>query len=129
MIVLGHGIDLVDVASLRRWIEDPRNPFLPRCFTKSELERIGEGALRVQRLAGRFAAKEAVMKALGTGFGNGVAFTDVEVFRDDGQPPNVQLKGGAAVAAESSGILTWKLSISHTSTHAMASAIALGHGQ
>src|SRR5690606_35135019 len=74
--VIGHGIDLVDVAEMRRWIDDPRDPLIPRCFVQAELDEIGVGDDRIERLAGRFAAKEAVLKALGTGFGAGVAFTD-----------------------------------------------------
>ena len=67
--IIGHGIDLVDIAEMRRWIEDPRDPLIPRCFVQEELDEIGDGPDRVERLAGRFAAKEAVLKALGTGFG------------------------------------------------------------
>jgi phosphopantetheine--protein transferase-like protein len=66
--VIGHGIDLVDVAEMRPWIEDPRDPLIPRCFVQAELDEIGDGANRIERLAGRFAAKQAVLKALGTGF-------------------------------------------------------------
>ncbi len=101
MSVIGHGIDLVEVAALRRWIEDPRDPLVPRCFTTDEIVEIGEGPDRIERLAGRFAAKEAVLKALGTGFGDGVAFKDVVVRRKLGGPPEVVLSGGAALAAHS----------------------------
>lgn len=126
MNVIGHGIDLVDVAELRRWIEDPRDPFIPRCFSQAELDEIGGGADRVERLAGRFAAKEAVLKALGTGFGAGVAFTDVLIRRSPGAPPEVHLVGGAANVAAALGVTAWLLSISHTAGMAMASALALG---
>ncbi|MBC9880394.1 holo-[acyl-carrier-protein] synthase [Bradyrhizobium sp. INPA01-394B] len=126
MNVIGHGVDLVEIAELRRWIEDPRDPLLPRCFVKVELDEIGDGADRIDRLAGRFAAKEAVLKALGTGFGAGVAFTDVVIFRAPGAPPEVRLSGGAAKAAEALGITAWRLSISHAGGLAMASALALG---
>lgn len=126
MNVIGHGIDLVDVAELRRWIEDPRDPLIPRCFAQAELDEIGDGADRVERLAGRFAAKEAVLKALGTGFGAGVAFTDVLIRRAPGAPPQVHLVGGAANAATTLGVTGWRLSISHTAAMAMASALALG---
>ncbi|MCW2082454.1 UNVERIFIED_ORG: holo-[acyl-carrier protein] synthase [Bradyrhizobium japonicum] len=125
MIILGHGIDLVEVSALRRWIEDPRDPLLPRCFTAEELAEIGGGPNRIERLAGRFAAKEAVLKALGTGFGAGVAFKDVVVRRKPGGPPDVVLSGGAALAAKGLGITCWRLSISHAGGMAIASAIAL----
>jgi holo-[acyl-carrier protein] synthase len=124
--VIGHGIDLVEVAELRRLIEDPRDPLIPRCFVQAELEEIGDAPDRIERLAGRFAAKEAVLKALGTGFGAGVAFTDVVIHRAPGAAPDVQLSGGAAKAAEALGVTAWRLSITHTGGLAMASVIALG---
>src|SRR6266851_1397207 len=93
--IVGHGIDLVDIAELRRWVEDPRDPLIPRCFVREELDEIGAGQNRIERLAGRFAAKEAVLKALGTGFGDGVAFTDVVIHRAACGPPQVRLSGGA----------------------------------
>jgi holo-[acyl-carrier protein] synthase len=124
--VIGHGIDLVEVGEMRRWIEDPRDPLIARCFVQAELDELGHGTDRVERLAGRFAAKEAVLKALGMGFGAGVAFTDVVIHRKPGAAPEVQLSGGAAKAAEVLGVTTWRLSISHTGGLAMASALALG---
>ncbi len=129
MNVIGHGIDLVEVAELRRWIEDPRDPLIPRCFIQEELDEIGSGGDRTERLAGRFAAKEAVLKALGTGFGAGVAFTDIIIHRAPGGAPQVQLVGGAAKAAAALGVTAWRLSISHTGGLAMASVIALREAQ
>jgi holo-[acyl-carrier protein] synthase len=126
MSVIGHGIDLVEVAALRRWIEDPRDPLVPRCFTADEIAEIGEDPDRIERLAGRFAAKEAVLKALGTGFGAGIAFKDVVVRRKPGGPPEVVLSGGAALVAEGLGVKDWRLSISHAGGMAIASAIAIG---
>ena len=124
--IIGHGIDLVDIAEMRRWIDDPRDPLIPRCFVQVELDEIGDGPDRVERLAGRFAAKEAVLKALGTGFGAGVAFSDVVIHRAAGAPPQIRLTGGAAKAAVDLGIIEWRLSISHAGAMAMASAIAIG---
>jgi holo-[acyl-carrier protein] synthase len=124
--VIAHGIDLVDVAELQRWIEDPRDPLIPRCFMQAELQEIGEGPDRIERLAGRFAAKEAVLKALGTGFGAGVAFTDVAIHRAPGAAPEVRLSGGAAKVAAALGVTAWRLSISHAGGIAMASVLALG---
>jgi holo-[acyl-carrier protein] synthase len=126
--VIGHGIDMVEVTELQRWIEDPRDPLIPRCFVSAELEEVGDATDRVERLAGRFAAKEAVLKALGTGFGAGVAFTDVVIHRTAGAAPNVRLTGGAAKAAAALGVTVWLLSISHAGGMAMASALALGPG-
>jgi holo-[acyl-carrier protein] synthase len=124
--VIGHGIDLVDVTDMRRWIEDPRDPLIPRCFVQTELDEIGGGVDRIERLAGRFAAKEAVLKALGTGFGAGVAFTDVLVHRAPGAAPQIRLTGGAEKAAAGLGVTGWLLSISHAGDMAMASVLAVG---
>jgi len=124
--IVGHGIDLVDIAEMRRWIDDPRDPLIPRCFLQEELDEVADGPDRVERLAGRFAAKEAVLKALGTGFGAGVAFSDVIIHRAAGAPPQVRLTGGAAKAAAERGITEWRLSISHAGAMAIASAIAIG---
>ena len=126
MNVVGHGVDLVAVSEMQRWIEDPRDPFIPRCFVQAELDEIGDGGDRIERLAGRFAAKEAVLKAIGTGFGAGVAFTDVMIRRAPGSAPEVRLSGDAAKAATASGVAAWRLSISHAGGMAMASALALG---
>ena len=123
--LVGHGIDLVEIAEFRKLIEATGENFLLRCFMTSELEEIGQGVDRAERLAGRFASKEAVLKALGTGFGNGIALTDVVISRSYGQPPSVVLLGGALVVARQLGITGWSLSISHTSTMACASALAL----
>lgn len=126
MNVLGHGIDIVDVSKIQRWIEDPRELLVSRCFTPEELDEIGDGINHSERLAGRFAAKEAVLKAIGTGFGAGVAFTDVVILRTPGAPPRVKLTGGAEQAAVELGVSVCQVSISHAGGIAMASAIALG---
>ena len=126
MRIIGHGIDLVDIGEVRHWMEDPRDPLIPRCFVQEELDEVGDGSVRIERLAGKLAAKEAVLKAIGTGFGAGVAFSDVVIHRAPGAPPQVRLVGGAATAAAERGITVWQLSISHTGAMAMASAIGVG---
>ena len=128
MNVVGHGIDIVAVSEMKRWIEDPRDPLIPRCFVQAELDEIGDGVNRSERLAGRFAAKEAVLKAIGSGFGAGVAFTDVMIQRSPGAAPQVVLSGGAAKAAAVLGVTAWRLSISHAGGMAMASALAMSAG-
>ena len=126
MKILGHGIDLVNVARIRKWVDDPRDPLIPRCFVQAEVDEVGLGPDRAIRLAGRFAAKEAILKALGTGLGTGVAFSDVVIRSKGIGPPQVRLTGGAARVATELGITHWRLSISHTTDLAMASAIAIG---
>ena len=123
--VVGHGVDLVDIAEIQRWVEDPRDPFIPRCFVQAELDEIGFEIDRIERIAGRFAAKEAVLKAIGTGYGAGVAFTDVLIHRAPGAAPEVRLSGGAAKAAGALSVTAWKLSIAHAGGMAIASALAL----
>ena len=125
MPIVGHGIDLVDIARLGRTLDDHPERFLERCFTSAEQVYCDEGGTRrLERLAGRFAAKEAVLKALGTGLRHGMAWTDIETLPDDAGRPTVHLQGQAAVFADSLGVSQWWMSISHTETHAIASAIA-----
>ena len=123
--VVGHGIDVVDIDRIGKWIDDPRNPLIPRCFLQEEIDEIGDDVNRLKRLAGVFAAKEAVLKTIGTGFGAGIAFTDVIIYRSTRGAPDIRLRGGAAKAAEVLKINKWLLSISHTGTIAVASALAL----
>lgn len=127
MEVLGHGIDLVETARIGQMLDRHGRRFLDRCFTPSEQAYCNENdRRRVERLAARFAAKEAVLKALGTGWRDGIAWTDVEVVREPSGQPGVKLQGQAADVARRLGIGAWLLSLSHTDTHAVASVIALG---
>jgi len=127
MPILGHGIDLVEVARVRGMLGDHGERFLARCFTEGERAYCAANPARMaEHLAGRFAAKEAVLKVLGTGWSGGIAWTDVEVVRESGGRPGVRLHGAAAAVAARLGIASVLLSISHTSTHAMASAIGVG---
>lgn len=126
MSVVGHGIDIVEVRKISRLIDDPASHFLTRCFTDAERLDAGDGPNRVVRLAGRFAAKEAILKALGVGFGDGIAFTDVEIQTLDSGEPHVVLHRRVAAIAEERGISKWLVSTSHSSTAAVASALALG---
>jgi len=125
--VVGHGIDIVDVEELRNLL-NTGDHFTDRCFTVLELKAVGDGPNRVQRLAARFAAKEAVLKALGIGWGPGVAWTDVEIQTLPSGAPRVLLGGGAALASAALGIHTWLVSLSHTTGAAAASVIAIGTG-
>jgi holo-[acyl-carrier protein] synthase len=126
MNIIGHGIDLVNVEEMRRLVDDPAGHLLTRCFTEDERAAAGDGPNRLDRLAGRFAAKEAVLKALGTGFGGKIGFADVEILTLPSGVPSVVLHGGAAEAATVLGVVHWLLSTSHAGGSAIASAIALG---
>lgn len=125
MNVVALGIDLVVVAEIQRLADLPGGHFLARCFTAGELADAGQGANRADRLAGRFAAKEAVLKALGTGQGNGIAWTDVEIRTSETGAPKVVLHNMAAQAAEGLGITAWLVSTSHAGGYAVANVIAL----
>lgn len=124
--VVAHGIDVVDVADFSRLMNEQAGDFLDRYFTPGELATANEGGKRIERLASRFAIKEAVLKALGTGWGDGIAFTDVEVVSQRKGAPTVALHRRLVEIADEQGIVRWLVSASHTATVAMASVIALG---
>ncbi len=125
-MILGHGVDLAEVQRVRRSVERFGDRFLERVFTKSERVYAGDGPRRYEHLAARFAAKEAVLKALGTGWAQGVGWTDIEVAREASGRPVLVLHGKAREMAESLGVRRWHLSMTHTGTMAMASVIAEG---
>lgn len=123
--VVGHGLDIVDIVDFSRLFSEPTVNFLYRHFTDDELAAAGGGVTRIQKLAGRFAVKEAVMKALGVGWGNGIAFTDVEVVTLESGAPTVALKRELAALEQERGIVGWFVSASHTNAIAVASVIAI----
>jgi holo-[acyl-carrier protein] synthase len=125
MRIIGHGLDFVEFESLKRLLDHAELDFIAEYFTDAEKLRIPEGVHRLGHLAGQFAAKEAVTKALGTGFSDGVAFGDVELGRTETGAPVVTLRGMAAVKAAGLGVDEWFVSISHGDTAAIASAIAV----
>jgi holo-[acyl-carrier protein] synthase len=126
MPILGHGIDIVETARIRAMVERHGQHFLDRVFTPAEQAYCDANPKRrFEHLAGRFAAKEAVLKVLGTGWRGGIAWTDIEVAKQVSGQPTVRLTGECARVAEQLGICRWHLSISHIETHATASAIGL----
>lgn len=127
MRILGHGIDVVETARIARLLDEHGDRFLSRCFTRNEIsycQANGQPQRRVEHLAGRFAAKEAILKALGTGWRAGIAWTDAEIVRLPTGQPEVVLHGRCAQLASRLGINQWWVSISHTDALAMASVIA-----
>lgn len=123
--VVAHGLDVVDMTDFSRLMNEQAGGFLDRYFTLGELATVDEGGNRIERLASRFAIKEAVLKALGTGWGDCIAFTDVEVVSQRTGAPSVVLHRRLVAIAEEQGIVRWLVSASHTSMVAMASVIAL----
>ena len=125
-MIRGLGIDVVDVARIRRLREESGDRFLARVFTPAEVE----AALRRKdadfALASRFAAKEAAMKALGTGWALGVGFRDVEVSGDFGVQPQLLLHGGAAERARALGATSFHVSLTHDG--AVAAAVVILEG-
>ncbi|AFY80789.1 holo-ACP synthase [Oscillatoria acuminata] len=126
MNIIGHGIDIIETQRIKKIIERFGNRFEARCFTEKECFAAECSTNRVQYFTGRFAAKEAVLKALGTGWAQGISWTDIEIERLSTGKPLVVLYGRCQEIAADLGIARWFLSISHTDSYAVASAIALG---
>ena len=124
MTIIGHGVDLVDVARIAESVERHGQRFLDRVFTRAEQAYAGESKRRFEHLAARFAAKEAALKALGTGWRSGIAWTDIEVTTEPSGAPALCITGCAAEIAAERGIAAWHISLSHTEAQAMASVIA-----
>jgi holo-[acyl-carrier protein] synthase len=124
MNAIAHGVDIVEVSRIREMIAAHPRRFVARVFTEHESAR-SAGRRRAEHLAARFAAKEAVMKALGTGLSDGIAWTDIEVVSLPTGAPSVRLHGRAAEIASDRGIDDWLISLSHIETVALASVIAL----
>lgn len=123
--IVGHGIDLVEDARIAAMVAEHGERFLERIFTPGErADSSASSGWRIEGLAARFAAKEAVLKALGTGWRGGIAWTDVEVVKDATGRPGVALHGEALATAGRLGIVQWHLSLSHAGGFSMASAIA-----
>ncbi len=130
MNALAHGVDIVEVSRIADMLERHADRFRERVYTAAELAaadaKTTNNNTRLIHMAGRFAAKEAVMKALSTGWGQGVGFSDIEILAASTGAPTVTLHNAALTHAQSLGVRSWLISISHTSTHAIASAIAIG---
>ena len=122
-MVVGTGIDIAEVPRLEQTIQRFGQRFLHRVFTEAEIRYCESKANRVERYAARFAAKEAAMKAIGTGWNHGVAWRDVEVCRQPGGRPTMEFHGKAAEFAARLGAAHVALSLSHTAQYAIAQVI------
>lgn len=122
MTVLANGVDIVEVARIARAKARHGARFETRFFTEQELAYCNG---RVERLAGRFAVKEAVAKALGTGIGD-VGWTEIEVICDSRGRPELALHGRARALAAERGLEMWSISLSHTEEYAVGFAVGVG---
>ncbi len=126
MPICGHGIDIVETGRIKRLHDEHGQRFLDRCFTAREQAYCARNSKRYfEHLAGRFAAKEAILKVLGTGHAGGIAWTDMEILPEPSGQPKLTLSGESLRIATKQGIGRWHVSISHIETHATASAIGL----
>ena len=122
-MIVGTGIDIIEVPRVGGAIERFGERFLQRIFTAAEIRYCDSKPNRVERYAARFAAKEAALKAIGTGWKCGVAWRDVEIRREPGGRPAIFFSGRAAEFAAQLGMKRASLSISHTPTQAIAQVI------
>lgn len=125
-MIIGIGTDLIEVERVDRVRRRHGDRFLRLCFTENEQAYALARKNVSQHLAARFAAKEAVMKALGTGWGRGVRWRDIEVRRRAGEAPRIVLSGGAARRARALGVARLHLSLSHLRGEAIAFVVAEG---
>jgi holo-[acyl-carrier protein] synthase len=122
-MIVGTGIDIAEVDRIAASIARFGRRFTERIFTPDEIHYCESKANKAERYAGRFAAKEAAMKAIGTGWSRGVSWQDVEVTRVPGGRPTVTFHSKAAEFFHRLGAVRAHLSITHTKEHAMAQVI------
>ena len=125
MQILAHGIDLVDFPRIKEMVERHDKRFLDRIFTAKEQDYANSNKNCIEKLAGRFAAKEAVLKLIGTGWRGKIAWTDIEVTNNFAGQPQVNLSGEVKKISDKLGIEHVSISITHTANFAIASAVAL----
>jgi holo-[acyl-carrier protein] synthase len=124
--VIGIGTDIIECARIAKMIEKHGELFLNRVYTHNEIAYCSCRKSANQHYAGRWAAKEAVLKALGTGWAQGIQWTDVEVANEIGGRPHIELTGQAKVISQQMGIREVLISISHCRGYAIAYATAVG---
>ncbi len=123
--VLGIGTDIIECARIGQMIEKHGEVFLTRVYTPGEIAYCSQRKASEQHYAGRWAAKEAVLKTLGTGWAHGIQWTNVEVVNQLGGKPNIVLTGKALEISSQQGIQTIMISISHCRYYAVAYATAI----
>lgn len=126
MDIIGIGTDITECLRIARMIERHGELFIDRVYTQDEIRYCQARKQATQHYTGRWAAKEAVLKALGTGWTRGISWRDIEVLNEPGGKPVVILRDGARRIAKKLGIQRMLISISHCRTHATAYALAVG---
>ena len=124
--IIGIGTDITECLRIARMIERHGEAFIARVYTPEEIRYCQSRKQSTQHFTGRWAAKEAVLKALGTGWRRGISWRDIEVLNETGGKPLVTLTGGAGEVAKELGITEMLVTISHCHTHATAYALATG---
>ncbi|MFB3813547.1 MAG: holo-ACP synthase [Terriglobales bacterium] len=122
-MIVGTGIDIVDVQRITAALERFGERFTRKVFTEGEIRYCESKQNRAERYAARFAAKEAALKAIGTGWRRGVSWRDIEVQREPGGRPTIAFAGRAAEFAARLGMRRASLSLSHTAQHAIAQVL------
>ncbi|MBN2291615.1 MAG: holo-ACP synthase [Pirellulales bacterium] len=124
--VIGIGTDITECLRIARMIERHGDLFINRVYTPDEIRYCRNRKQTTEHFTGRWAAKEAVLKALGTGWRRGISWRDIEILNEPGGRPVVNIHGGARLVVEQLGITRMQVSISHCRTHATAFAVATG---
>ena len=128
MPILGTGIDIVECLRIAQMIERHGELFITRVYTDHEIEYCSARKAATQHYAGRWAAKEAVLKALGTGWRRGISWRDIEIRNDKNGAPTVKLRGGARDVMQAAHIGHMHITISHCRSFAVAYVVAEGEG-
>jgi holo-[acyl-carrier protein] synthase len=122
-MIVGTGLDIAEIDRIEAAVKRHGAPFLERLFTPGEVAYCEKHKNKFERYAARFAAKEATMKALGTGWSRGVRWRDIEVAREPSGKPTLRLAGAAREIAEGLGVKHVSLSITHSGNLALAQVI------
>ena len=126
MRIIGHGIDVVRVARIKKQLESSTKKWAEQVCSPAERAQADASPVHSRYYAGRFAGKEAIAKALGTGFAGDITWRGIEILRHESGAPYVRLSDEALALAQSLGITEWSISISHCGETTTASAIAMG---
>ena len=127
MQIIGIGTDITECTRIERMLVNHGESFKQRVFTAQEIEYCGKGKQAVQHFTGRWSAKEAILKAMGTGWSDGISWNDIEILNEISGKPVVTLFNQTLMISHQLGIKEIQVSISHCNCHAVAFAVALGN--